>query len=85
MNYPETEPYRYQIEKIPITLQPYDLLYKPSETLKWNKKYQDSLKNIENANYFAIIRSIVDTTLKNGNDVFQTFRLLAMNNFVAAE
>jgi hypothetical protein len=53
--------------------------------IKVKQKISGQFKNIENANYFAILRSIIDTTLKNGNDVFQTLRLLAMNNFQLAE
>ena len=53
--------------------------------IKVKQKISGQFKNIENANYFAILRSIIDTTLKNGNDVFQTLRLLAMNNYQLAE
>ncbi len=53
--------------------------------IKVKQKISGQFKNLENANYFAILRSIIDTTLKNGNDVFQTLRLLAMNNFQVAE
>jgi hypothetical protein len=49
------------------------------------QKISGQFKNLENANYFAILRSIIDTTLKNGNDVFKTLRLLAINNFQVAE
>ena len=44
--------------------------------IKVKQKISGQFKNIENSNYFAILRSIIDTTLKNGNDVFQTLRLL---------
>ncbi len=53
--------------------------------IKVKQKISGQFKNIENANYFAILRSIIDTTLKNGNDVFQALRLIAMQNDFIAE
>ncbi len=45
--------------------------------IKVKQKISGQFKTIENANVFAVIRSIVDTTIKNGNNVLNALHLIA--------
>lgn len=45
--------------------------------IKVKQKISGQFKTLENANIFAILRSVIDTTIKNGNDVLKALRLIA--------
>ena len=45
--------------------------------IKVKQKVSGQFKNLEAANIFAVIRSIIDTTIKNGQNVFSALRLIA--------
>jgi transposase len=45
--------------------------------IKVKQKISGQFKNLENANIFAILRSIIDTTIKNGQNVLNALKLIA--------
>ena len=45
--------------------------------IKVKQKISGQFKNLQNANVFAIIRSIIDTTIKNGQNVLNALKLIA--------
>jgi len=48
-------------------------------------KVSKQFKSLEFANYYAIVRSIVDTTIKNSMNVFQALSNIALQEIVTAE
>ncbi len=48
-------------------------------------KISNQFKSYEFAQHFAVIRSVVDTTIKNGQDVFNVLTNLANQELLAAE
>jgi len=53
--------------------------------IKVKMKVSNQFKSYEFAQHFAVIRSVVDTTIKNGQDVFSTLTNLANQELLAAE
>ena len=53
--------------------------------VKVKQKISGQFKNIVNAQNFAIIRSIIDTTIKNGQNIISALNLISLNNFNFAE
>lgn len=53
--------------------------------IKVKMKISNQFKSYEFAQHFAVIRSVVDTTIKNGQDVFNTLTNLANQELLAAE
>ena len=53
--------------------------------IKVKMKISNQFKSYEFAQHFAIIRSVIDTTLKNGQDVFNSLNLLTQQNLIPAE
>lgn len=51
--------------------------------VKMKVSYQ--FKSIDFATHYAIIRSVIDTTIKNSNNVFEALSCLANQNLIAAE
>jgi transposase len=45
--------------------------------IKVKQKISGMFKTIESANLFAVIRSVIDTTIKNGNNVLNALHLIA--------
>lgn len=45
--------------------------------IKVNQKISGQFKTIQAANAFAILRSVTDTTIKSGNNVFNQLKLIA--------
>ena len=45
--------------------------------IKVKQKISGQFKNLQSANIFAVLRSIIDTTIKNGNNVLSTLKLIA--------
>jgi transposase len=45
--------------------------------IKVKQKISGQFKTLESANLFAILRSVIDTTVKNGNNVLKALRLIA--------
>ena len=45
--------------------------------IKVKQKISGQFKNLQSANIFAVLRSIIDTTIKNGNNVLNTLHLIA--------
>ena len=45
--------------------------------IKVKQKISGQFKNLQSANVFAVLRSIIDTTIKNGNGVLSTLHLIA--------
>ena len=45
--------------------------------IKVKQKISGQFKTIHNANIFAILRSVIDTTIKNGNNVLNALQLIA--------
>lgn len=45
--------------------------------IKVKQKISGQFKTLENANLFAILRSVIDTTIKNGNNVLNALHLIA--------
>lgn len=50
-------------------------------TIKVKQKVSGGFRSIDGADGFAVIRSVIDTTIKSGNDVFHVLNLIA--NFTA--
>jgi transposase len=50
-------------------------------TIKVKQKVSGGFRSVDGADAFAILRSVIDTTIKSGNDVFHTLSLIA--NFAA--
>ena len=46
--------------------------------IKVKQKISGQFKTLESANLFAILRSVIDTTIKNGNNVWNALRLIAI-------
>ena len=53
--------------------------------IKVKMKISNQFKSYEFAQHFAVIRSVVDTTIKNGQDVFNTLTNLANQELLTAE
>jgi transposase len=53
--------------------------------IKVKMKISNQFKSYEFAQHFAVIRSIIDTTIKNGQDVFNALTNLAAQNLTPAE
>ncbi|MEA1873458.1 MAG: transposase [Bacteroidota bacterium] len=53
--------------------------------IKVKMKVSNQFKSYEFAQHFAVIRSVVDTTIKNGQDVFNALTNLANQELLAAE
>jgi transposase len=53
--------------------------------IKVKMKISNQFKSYEFAQHFAVIRSVVDTTIKNGQDVFNALTNLANQELLAAE
>ena len=45
--------------------------------IKVKQKISGHFKSLENANIFATLRSVIDTTIKNGNNVVKALHLIA--------
>lgn len=45
--------------------------------IKVKQKISGQFKTIQNANIFAVLRSVIDTTIKNGNNVLNALHLIA--------
>ena len=45
--------------------------------IKVKQKISGQFKTLQNANIFAVLRSVIDTTIKNGNNVLNTLKLIA--------
>jgi transposase len=52
---------------------------------KVKMKISNQFKSFDFANHYAVIRSVIDTTIKNSNDVFTALTYLAEQKLVAAE
>jgi transposase len=52
---------------------------------KVKMKISNQFKSFDFANHYAVIRSVIDTTIKNSNNVFDALSCLAMQNLIAAE
>ena len=52
---------------------------------KVKMKISNQFKSFDFANHYAVIRSVIDTTIKNSNDVFGALSCLAEQKLVAAE
>ena len=52
---------------------------------KVKMKISNQFKSIDFANHYAVIRSVIDTSLKNSQNVFDTLTCLANQELVAAE
>jgi len=52
---------------------------------KVKMKISNQFKTIDFANHYAIIRSVIDTSLKNSQNVFDTLSRLAHQDLIAAE
>ena len=48
-------------------------------------KISNQFKSFEFANYYAVIRSVIDTTIKNSKNVFDALSCLANQKLIAAE
>ena len=46
-------------------------------TIKVKQKVSGGFRSLEGADGFAVIRSVIDTTIKSGNDVFHALNLIA--------
>lgn len=44
-----------------------------------------SVKSFDFANHYAVIRSVIDTTIKNSNDIFGALSCLAEHKLVTIE
>ena len=53
--------------------------------VKMKMKISNQFKSFDFANHYAVIRSVIDTTTKNSNDVFTALTYLAEQKLVAAE
>ncbi|MEA3317160.1 MAG: IS66 family transposase [Bacteroidota bacterium] len=53
--------------------------------IKVKQKISGQFKNIVNAQNFAIIRSVIDTAIKNGQNIINALNLISLNNFNFAE
>jgi len=53
--------------------------------IKVKQKISGQFKNIVNAQNFAIIRSVIDTAIKNGQNIIEALNLISLNNFNLAE
>jgi len=53
--------------------------------IKVKMKISNQFKSYEFAQHFAILRSVIDTTIKNGQDVFCALNLLAQQDLIPAE
>jgi transposase len=45
--------------------------------IKVKQKISGQFKNLQSANIFAVLRSVIDTTIKNGNNVLNALHLIA--------
>ena len=45
--------------------------------IKVKQKISGQFKSLDNANLFAILRSVLDTTIKSGNNVLNALHLIA--------
>ena len=52
---------------------------------KVKMKISNQFKTIDFANHYAVIRSVIDTSLKNSQNVFDTLTCLANQKLIAAE
>ena len=52
---------------------------------KVKMKISNQFKSYDFANHYAVIRSVIDTTIKNSNNVFDTLSYLANQKLIAAE
>jgi transposase len=52
---------------------------------KVKMKISNQFKSFDFANHYAIIRSVIDTTIKNSKNVFDALTCLANQNFIFAE
>ncbi len=52
---------------------------------KVKMKISNQFKSFEFANHYAVIRSVIDTTIKNSNKVFEALSCVANQNLLAAE
>ena len=52
---------------------------------KVKMKISNQFKTIDFANHYAVIRSVIDTSLKNSQNVFDTLSCLANQNLIPAE
>ena len=52
---------------------------------KVKMKISNQFKTIDFANHYAVIRSVIDTALKNNQNVFNALSCLATQNLIAAE
>ena len=53
--------------------------------IKVKQKISGQFKNIKNAQNFAIIRSVIDTIIKNRQNIIEALKLIAQDNFVLTE
>jgi transposase len=53
--------------------------------IKVKMKISNQFKSYEFAQHFAVIRSVIDTTIKNEQDVFTTLTNLASQNLIPAQ
>lgn len=53
--------------------------------IKVKQKVSGQFKNIVTAQNFAIIRSVIDTAVKNGQNIINALNLISLNNFNFAE
>ena len=52
---------------------------------KVKMKISNQFKTIDFANHYAVIRSVIDTTIKNSQNVFDTLSCMADQKLIAAE
>jgi len=52
---------------------------------KVKMKISNQFKNIEFANHYAVIRSVIDTSIKHSKNVFDALSCLANQNLILAE
>jgi len=48
-------------------------------------KISYQFKSIDFAAHYAMIRSVIDTTIKNSNNIFEALSCLANQNLITAE
>ena len=53
--------------------------------IKVKQKISGQFKNIVNAQNFAVIRSVIDTAIKNGQNIIKALNLISLNNYNFAE
>lgn len=53
--------------------------------IKVKQKVSGQFKNIVNAQNFAIIRSVIDTAIKNNQNIIKALNLISLNNYNFAE